>query len=58
MLGGGRGFEIVNTETRKGLTVNVVFEQRFEGDIRPNYVFIKWEKTFQAEARTSTKVLM
>ena len=42
--GGGRGFEIVNTDIGKGLTVKVVFEQRFEGDIRPNYA-VKWEKS-------------
>lgn len=43
MLGRGRGFQIVNREIGKGLTVKVVFEQRSEGDIRPNYA-VKWEK--------------
>lgn len=55
--GDGRGFEILNREVRRGLTVKVVFE----GDLKKatdSTMLLKGRKVFQAEAKTTPKVLM
>lgn len=57
MLGGGRGFEIVNREVGKGLPAKVAFERRrFERDNRSNYA-VKWKKNIPGRGEDEYKGL-